>query len=185
MVPRKVTCSPACSRVLRLAIWDFTEGGQVSVEPVRMAQGFPLPRAPGESVSYLEVAALPSAPFWARSQVKTALRAWRLWAETIETAELMASELVTNAVKAAGPEQESLTYADLGSIDRIAVTLRYLLGRVIIEVFDSNNNPPVLDEADTDAESGRGLMLVQALSKEWGYFFPPSGGKVVYCVIAV
>ncbi len=42
----------------------------------------------------------------------------------------------------------------------------------------------MITDAETDAESGRGLMLVQALSKEWSYFFPPSGGKTVYCVIS-
>jgi hypothetical protein len=26
-------------------------------------------------------------------------------------------------------------------------------------------------------------MLVQALSKEWSYYLPPTGGKTVYCVI--
>jgi hypothetical protein len=41
----------------------------------------------------------------------------------------------------------------------------------------------LLADASTDDESGRGLMLVQALSKEWGYFFSPSGGKVTYCVL--
>ena len=26
-------------------------------------------------------------------------------------------------------------------------------------------------------------MLVDALAKEWSYFFPPGGGKVVYCLL--
>ena len=43
--------------------------------------------------------------------------------------------------------------------------------------------PPVLTDADDEAESGRGLVLVDALSKEWSYFFPPGGGKVVYCFV--
>ena len=30
-----------------------------------------------------------------------------------------------------------------------------------------------------------GLVLVSALSKEWSYFFPPGGGKVVYCVLEI
>lgn len=37
--------------------------------------------------------------------------------------------------------------------------------------------------AGHDAESGRGLMLVSALSKEWSYFCLPGGGKVVYCYL--
>ena len=38
-------------------------------------------------------------------------------------------------------------------------------------------------EVDGEAEGGRGLMLVQALSKEWDYYLPRTGGKVVYCVL--
>jgi hypothetical protein len=26
-------------------------------------------------------------------------------------------------------------------------------------------------------------MLVDALSKEWSYSFPPGGGKIVYCLL--
>jgi hypothetical protein len=39
-------------------------------------------------------------------------------------------------------------------------------------------------DVGVNAESGRGLMLVDALSKEWSYFYPPDGGKTVYCVIS-
>ena len=46
-----------------------------------------------------------------------------------------------------------------------------------------SNNPPVLSGPDDDAESSRGLILVNALSKEWSYFLPPGGGKVVYCTL--
>jgi hypothetical protein len=46
-------------------------------------------------------------------------------------------------------------------------------------------DPPVLSGPDDYAESGRGLVLVNALSKEWSYFFPPGGGKVVYCVLEI
>jgi anti-sigma regulatory factor (Ser/Thr protein kinase) len=131
----------------------------------------------------MEMAALPTAPRYAREQTRAALRAWRLWPETIETAELLVSELVTNAAKIINPEPGHLRYADLARVECIALTLRHAPGRLAIEVIDNNLNPPVLTEADITADSGRGLMLVQALSKEWGHFFPPSGGKVVYSVI--
>jgi anti-sigma regulatory factor (Ser/Thr protein kinase) len=137
----------------------------------------------GELISYLEMAALPTAPRLAREQTRVALRAWRLWPETLETAELLVSELVTNAVKTATPKPGHLRYADLACAECIAMTLRHAPGRLTIEVTDNNSSPPVLIEADVTAESGRGLMTVQALSKEWGHYFPPSGGKVVYSVI--
>jgi anti-sigma regulatory factor (Ser/Thr protein kinase) len=34
-----------------------------------------------------------------------------------------------------------------------------------------------------DTERGRGLMLVASLSEEQGYYLPPTGGKVVWCVV--
>lgn len=109
------------------------------------------------------------------------LGAWQVSAETIETATLLVSELITNAVAAttayAAAAGEQVTSG------LIVQTLRRQHGRIVIEVSDSDPSPPVLTDAGTDAESGRGLMLVQALSKEWSYFFPPSGGKVIYCML--
>ncbi|HUZ37941.1 MAG TPA: hypothetical protein VMV17_16590 [Streptosporangiaceae bacterium] len=51
--------------------------------------------------------------------------------------------------------------------------------------------PPVRAEAGPDGESGRGLVLVQALSTRWGYYYPerpPRGrargpvGKIVWAL---
>ena len=120
-----------------------------------------------------------------REQARAALRSWRIWAETIETAELLVSELVTNAVKFTRPEPGQQGHPGLEGAGCISLILRYLAGQLIIEVSDPDPNPPVLAEAGDDAEGGRGLMLVQALSKEWDYYLPPSGGKVVYCVLGV
>ncbi len=137
-------------------------------------------RAPGRRVSYLDLVTLPSAPFWARCQTKAVLSAWQLHPETVETARLLVSELVTNALRTAGRPPGQLAASWLDDVQRICLTLRLLPGRVVIEVFDNDPHPPVPARASTDAESGRGLMLVDALTKEWSYFFPPSGGKVVY-----
>ncbi|SRR6266487_3968297 len=140
---------------------------------------------PGWEASYLELAALSSAAFWARCHTKATLRAWCLWPDTIDSAELLVSELITNSIQAAGCELEPKTYSDLAGVERVSLTLRLLPGRIVIEVFDRNPEPPVPGDADADAESGRGLMIVRALSKEWGHFFPPSGGKTVFAVLDV
>jgi len=129
-------------------------------------------------VSRLDLATLPSAPFWARRQTEASLTAWQLPPETIETATLLVSELVTNAARASGPPASDPRHAE-----RISLTLRLRNGWLVIEVSDNNPNPPVLTYADTDAESGRGLMLVQALSTEWGHRYPPAGGKIIFAVI--
>lgn len=40
------------------------------------------------------------------------------------------------------------------------------------------------DETEfNDTERGRGLMLIANLSEEQGYYLPPAGGKVVWCVV--
>lgn len=141
-------------------------------------------RERGEEVSYLELAAVASAPFWARRQVKDVLRAWQVSPETIGVAELLVSELVTNAANSSGHVEQRVS-SDLRCLERVSVTLRLPPGGVVIEVSDSSQDPPVLGEADPESESGRGLMLVQAFSKEWGFFQPPSGGKTVFCVLGV
>lgn len=65
----------------------------------------------------------------------------------------------------------------------ISLSIRHFRNGLLIEVHDTSSNPPVRSRAAQDAESGRGLMLVEALSREWSYFFPPRGGKVVYCFL--
>src|SRR5450759_2092489 len=87
-------------------------------------------------------------------------------------------------MKFTGRVPPRLRHADLERVERISLTLRHQTGRVVIEVSDSDVTPPQLADTDVNAESGRGLMLVDALSKEWSYFLPPSGGKTVYCVIS-
>jgi hypothetical protein len=53
--------------------------------------------------------------------------------------------------------------------------------QVVVLVWDASPLPPVLVDASEDAETGRGLLLVQALSTRWGWHFPPGlGGKVVW-----
>jgi len=104
------------------------------------------------------------------------LREWGL-AALAEPAELVVSELVTNAVQAStGP-------AALPRIGVPVVHLRLLadLRRVVVEVWDGNPEPPVAKQAAPDDESGRGLMLVEALCKRWGSeAVPARGGKVVW-----
>jgi anti-sigma regulatory factor (Ser/Thr protein kinase) len=104
---------------------------------------------------------------------------------TADAAELLVSELVTNAVRFSGDPARPLRYSERASAGLISLSLRHFLECLLIEVFDTDANPPVLSDADLDAENGRGLMLVDALAREWSYFFPPGGGKVVYCILDI
>lgn len=126
----------------------------------------------------------PTSPFWARRYIRMFLNSCRgVGAETAETAELLVSELVSNAVRFGGDPARPLRYSERANASLILLSLRHFPGSLLIEVYDTNDSPPVLSRHDEDAESGRGLLLVNALAKEWSYFFAPGGGKVIYCVL--
>ena len=96
------------------------------------------------------------------------------------TAQLLAGELLANAVTFTA----HLVTCEPWEPGGICLSARCHPGAVVIRVRDTDPAPPVLTGAGPDAESGRGLMLVQSLSTEWGHYLLPSGGKVVYCVIS-
>ena len=129
------------------------------------------------------LAASPSAPYQARRYVRHALASWGIGAESIETAALIASELVANAAKAA-PEGREDGERGLADVGQILLTLWYARQALRIEVTDASTNPPVRAQVPPDAESGRGLLIIDALTTEWSYSFLPAGlGKTVYCVL--
>jgi anti-sigma regulatory factor (Ser/Thr protein kinase) len=86
-----------------------------------------------------------------------------------DTAELLVSELVTNAVLASG----SL----LSPVVRIWLVSER--NGVFIRVWDGSKQMPVRQDADLDSDCGRGLLLVETLSKDWGTY-PKGDGKVVW-----
>jgi anti-sigma regulatory factor (Ser/Thr protein kinase) len=130
--------------------------------------------------------AMPSAPFWARRYTRWFLNSCQGVSTGIaETAELLVSELVTNSVRFSGDPAPKLGPSRRVNAPLITLSLRHFPESLLIEVFDTDTKPPVLADASGDAESGRGLMLVDALSKEWSYFLSRGGGKVVYCVIEI
>ncbi|MGI5378959.1 SpoIIE family protein phosphatase [Streptomyces sp. CA-251387] len=99
----------------------------------------------------------------ARTAVTDQLAAWHL-DELAFTTELIASELVTNAIRhATGPVQ-----------------LRLLRDRALIcEVSDGSNTSPRLRRARSTDEGGRGLFLVAQLTERWGTRYAPNG-KVIW-----
>ncbi|MGV9351633.1 ATP-binding protein [Streptomyces spiralis] len=87
-----------------------------------------------------------------------------------DTAALLASELLTNALRHSG-----------GSALFMALPL---INAVRLEVYDSCTATPHRREAAEDDVSGRGMMLVEALARSWGVDRCPIG-KRVWCEIAV
>ena len=149
-----------------------------------------VPRRPGEPIAIdagtFTLATLPTSPFWARRYIRQFLGSCRgIGIDTADTAELLVSELVTNAVRFAGGPTSGQQYSERVQAGLISLSVRHFDEGLLIEVFDTDASPPVLTDAADDAENGRGLVLVDALSKEWSYFFPSCGGKVVYCFIEI
>lgn len=105
----------------------------------------------------------------ARTFVDDRLRSWGL-EELSDTLRLIVSELVTNALIHAGSD--------------VDVRLRAFDDRVRLEVRDSDSNPPVpsplvlSEEGNGQAEHGRGLLIVDALSDLWNSS-PNGRGKTV------
>ena len=135
--------------------------------------------------SYLELAALPSAVPCARLHARQVLWEWGLHVLT-DTAELIVSELVTNAISAS----QGLTgsqYAGhwMPGTPPLRLWLHGDPQRIVIQVWDANDQAPTRQAKELDAESGRGLLLVEALSEAWGSYRPhESTGKVVWAVTA-
>ena len=147
-----------------------------------------IPPRPGDPMAIdagtFALVTLPTSPFWARRYIRHFLGSCRgIGADTADTAELLVSELVTNAVRFARRPSGTTVSRPRGCWPDISVGPAFRWG-LLIEVFDTDANPPVLVDATEDAENGRGLLLVDALSEQWSYFFPPCG-KVVYCFIEI
>ncbi|MQA84368.1 MAG: hypothetical protein GEV03_07035 [Streptosporangiales bacterium] len=87
----------------------------------------------------------------------------------IDTAQLLASELVTNAVKATGITKERPTWGELRErCNMVSICIyRTPEGRIVLEVWDTDRTPPVRRQARPDDPYGRGLQLVAELSKDW------------------
>lgn len=136
--------------------------------------------------SYLELGALPSAVPCARLHVKQVLWEWG-FTDLAETAELVVSELVTNAQKAAAPLAGSWYNGQWKQgIPPIRLWLSSDKERILIHVWDGNDWLPRLQISDLLAESGRGLLLVKTLCATWGAYIPEgASGKIVWAELRV
>lgn len=125
--------------------------------------------------SYLELGALPGAVPSARLHTRQVVFEWGL-AQLERSTELVVAELVTNAVTASQAADRTL-----------AVRLWLLSDKahVLVLVHDASAQPPVLTRVDPRAERGRGLLLVDAFSEQWGWYSPSEAdGKVVWALIS-
>jgi anti-sigma regulatory factor (Ser/Thr protein kinase) len=98
----------------------------------------------------------------ARELVRNALDGFA--APVVEVAELLVSELVTNAV----------AHANSAPVMRIDV----FSDAVQVVVQDASPGPVEVRDAPHDAPNGRGLLLVDSLAAAWGWAPTPEGKRV-------
>jgi hypothetical protein len=126
-------------------------------------------------------AAIPTAAGDARAFTISVLHTWGL-PHLIETAELLVSELITNAVKHAGGVMDPPD--DLSGLKVPPVIMSVsLFDALLVQVWDISGEPVVRRTVAGDDIGGRGLDLVDALAKEWGCDVLETGGKVVWFAI--
>jgi anti-sigma regulatory factor (Ser/Thr protein kinase) len=126
--------------------------------------------------TFLELGALPGAVPCARLHVRQMLWEWKL-AGMSENVELLVSELLTNAVRSS---------QSLEPVSPVRLWLLADKAHALILVWDASPRPPVRIDANENAESGRGLLLVEAVSDQWDWYLPPpeTGGKVIWALVA-
>jgi anti-sigma regulatory factor (Ser/Thr protein kinase) len=172
--PQPTRLPPRTAQELDLRQGGSGQHGQRAL----MASGWPMQ-------SVLELWALPQAVPEARRHTRQVLEQWGL-AELSETVELLVSEIVTNAVQAsAGPAGSRHDHVEF---DDASTLLFWLAGdgeRALIQIWDSCERKPQRRDAGTAAESGRGLLLVEALTAEWGSYAPNGwAGKIVWALVS-
>lgn len=119
---------------------------------------------PAEQILTLPLPAGPEAAPLARAAVRRQLRAWNLDEEAAFTTELIASELVGNAVRYGVPP----------------FRLRLINDRVLTcELSDASSSAPQVRHARTIDETGRGLFIIATLTDNWGTRYH-GGGKTVW-----
>lgn len=144
----------------------------------RYRMGMPAQQAnpPGDATqwpyhSYLPLGALPGAVPCARLHTTAVLWEWGM-ESLVQAAELAVSELVTNAVRAS---TQARSAGPPGSPTGLPVVGLRLAGdrlRLLVEVSDHDPGPPVPTAVDPERDGGRGLLLVEAVSERWGYYYP-------------
>lgn len=109
----------------------------------------------------------------ARHELRRVLSAWGL-DDLADRAELVLSELLTNALRHTVPPPDS----------EIETRYELLSAGVRIEVHDADNTRPTVQSPSMDEEAGRGLALVDALTgARWGVSDREGVGKLLWAVL--
>lgn len=129
----------------------------------------------GPARAVLDLPARPTAPGRARAWTRQVLWEWQLTSGW-DSAELVVSELSTNAVLASRP-------LDLPVISLTLTRNGGELGVLVRDYGPGSPQPAITGDQD---ENGRGLLLVEAMSARWGWHAPEDGGpgKIVWAILS-
>ena len=110
--------------------------------------------------------------------------------ELIGDAQLIATELIANAVHAGCQRLRlSLSYhsnADPGTGPRTGHGQVPGLGELVIDVYDDAPGHPTQRQVGPQDTHGRGLSLIAALTRDWGVEHPsPEPGKHVWAALPI
>ncbi|MEU1081162.1 SpoIIE family protein phosphatase [Streptomyces sp. NPDC005908] len=136
-----------CDRVLNSVL---SPGGATDDVALLLAR---MRGLPSSQVATWDIPADPALVAPIRKQVLDQLADWSL-TDASFTAELVVSELVTNAIRYGAPP--------------IRLRLIHDASTLICEVSDTSHTAPHLRRAKTWDEGGRGLLLVAQLTQRWG-----------------
>jgi anti-sigma regulatory factor (Ser/Thr protein kinase) len=132
----------------------------------------------GRFVSCVALPAMTSSVATARLHTRTLMEKWEVPA-VVDDAEVVVSEILTNAIKAttslpgdAGPPSDRP--------EHVCLCLFLDDGELVVEVWDPRYETPERRDVDLYDEGGRGLWLVESLSRDWGVRWPATGGKIVW-----
>lgn len=129
----------------------------------------------------LKLGADDTAPGKARGHARNLLREWGL-GHLGEISELIISELVTNSFRAT---EAARSPAGRPRTPPVRLWLRGDQRRLCMLAWDAVTARPRPRVAGENDENGRGLLIVDTLSAEWGCYeaSPPLGGKVTWALI--
>lgn len=102
----------------------------------------------------------------------------------VDDAEVIVAEFVANAICHAAIDPAESENRSAARVDpRIGLRLFRRVGEVMCAVLDPSDTAPVLKAPPQEAECGRGLQLVDALSDVWGWSPVVGRGKAVWAIL--
>ncbi|GAQ67863.1 ATP-binding protein [Streptomyces scabiei] len=107
-----------------------------------------------------------------RAALHAVLGGWGVSQDTLESAELVLSELVTNALRVPVPRDRQVG---------VRIARSSADGLLRLEVSDAGAGKPEVRVPDDEETGGRGLLLVEAMAHRWGVEEREGGiGKTVW-----